>query len=118
VTHHSNPDHAHQDGPVRLAELAEELLGSLSEQSSGRAARTLLAGPRMRATVIALAEGAELAEHESPPAATLQVLRGDVTLQAQTRSWELHAGDLVPIPPERHGVQAHSDAVLLLTVTL
>ena len=59
-----------------------------------------------------------LAEHEAPPAATLHCLTGDVTLRSGDQEWPLRAGQLVPIPSARHSVEAHSDAVLLLTVSL
>ena len=103
---------------VGLEGLADELLADLSNQSAGRAARTILSGPKMRAVVIALAEGTELAEHDAPPAATLHVLRGSVTLRAGERDVPLAAGELAPIPPERHSVQAHADSAVLLTVAL
>lgn len=103
---------------VSVAVLAEQLLESLPGQSSGRAARTVMSGPRMRAVVMALAAGAEMAEHESPPAATLHVLSGELTVSGDGRTWRVLAGELVPIPPERHAVAAHADSAFLLTVAL
>lgn len=103
---------------VALAELAESLCADLPNHPSGRTARTVLSGPRMRAVVIALRGGAEMAEHDAPPAATLYVIRGDITLRSPGREWSLGAGDLVPIPADRHSVQAHADSVVLLTVAL
>ena len=67
---------------------------------------------------MALAAGAELAEHDPPPAATLQVLSGSLRLHAGSRSWSLSGADLVPIPRARHGLQAVTDTVVLLTVAL
>ena len=32
--------------------------------------------------------------------------------------WDVPAGGLVPIPPERHGVETDEDTVILLTVAL
>jgi quercetin dioxygenase-like cupin family protein len=72
----------------------------------------------MRATVIALASGAELAEHESPPAATLQMISGEARLHTAGQAWLLHDGEVVAIPPERHALSAITDAVVLLTVAL
>ena len=103
---------------VSLPELADALLADLRNHPAGRAAKTILSGTVMRAVVIALKAGAEMAEHDSPPAATLQVLHGRVTLRAGERSWEITAGQLVPIPPQRHAVEAHEDSVLLLSVAL
>lgn len=78
----------------------------------------LALGPSMRATAIALAEGAELAEHESPPAASVHVLTGTVRLHSGADEWLLSTGQLVAIPSTRHGVTEITDAVVLLTVAL
>jgi quercetin dioxygenase-like cupin family protein len=104
--------------PTDLAALGAELLADLAGRSSGHTARTVVAGPSLRAVVMAIAAGAGLAEHEAPPAATLHCLTGEVTLRSGDQEWPLRAGQLVPIPSARHSVEAHSDAVLLLTVSL
>lgn len=103
---------------VALGKLAEELLAEAKTASAERTARTVTTGPLLRATVIALAGGAEMAEHDSPPAATLQVLVGDVRLVSTQQDWPLSAGDLVSLPPFRHRLEATTDAVVLLTVAL
>ena len=72
----------------------------------------------MRATVIALSDGAELAEHRGPSAATLQVLSGHVQLAAGADRWPVAAGQVIAIPPRRHSLHADTDAVVLLTVAL
>lgn len=59
-----------------LGRLGTELLEQARERHSRRAAHTVASGQPLRVTVIALAQGAELAEHDSPPAATLQVMTG------------------------------------------
>jgi quercetin dioxygenase-like cupin family protein len=101
---------------THLAELGDTLLATAREADSGRAASTLFASPLLRAVVIALTEGAALAEHNAPPAATLQCLSGRARLWATGRDWVLDAGGYAAIPPERHGVDALTDCVLLLTV--
>ncbi|HLL07671.1 MAG TPA: LuxR family transcriptional regulator [Nocardioidaceae bacterium] len=116
-------DQAHGDAArssevVALGALGSELLAEARQASSGRAATTVATGPSQRATVIALVEDAELAEHDSPPAATLQVLAGSVRLLSAQQEWLLRAGDLVPVPPFRHSLTANADAVVLLTVAL
>jgi quercetin dioxygenase-like cupin family protein len=85
---------------------------------SGRAAHTIHGGHdhELRQTVLALAAGHELAEHDSPGEATLQVLRGHVRLSANTNVWEGKSGDFVTIPPDRHALGAIQDSVVLLTV--
>lgn len=101
-----------------LSEVAASMIAELPDHHAGRTARTIVHGDRMRAVVVALASGSELAEHDAPPAATLQVLTGTVRLVAGDDSWPLTAGELVTIPLRRHSVQADSDAAILLTVAI
>ena len=104
--------------PLLLSEVADRLLADLPNHTAGRTARTVVSGAVMRAVVIALRNGVEMAEHDSPPAATLHCLRGKVTLRAGDREWPLDPGELVPVPPQRHAVVAHEDSAFLLTVAL
>lgn len=103
-----------------LTELADELLAKARDVNAGRAAHTVYGGQghQLRQTVIALASGHELAEHDSPGEATLQVLVGQVRLGGDSGSVECSAGDVVTIPPERHSLAALQDAVVLLTVVV
>lgn len=103
---------------VRIADLAEDLLREAQRQHSRRAAKTVATGNALRATLIALAEGAELNEHDAPAGATLHTLIGRVRLHTRGNEWELEAGQLTPTPPQRHGLTALTDAVVLLTVAL
>ena len=112
MTHHQ------PDGVTDLEALGTDLLGQARSASAGRAAATVLSGSSMRATVIALTEGTELAEHDAPPAATLQVLSGQVRLHADSDEWTVGAGQVAPIPPRRHGLAALTESVVLLTVSL
>lgn len=101
-----------------LARLGEEQLDKARAASSGRAAVTVHGGRDhdLRQTLIALAEGRSLGEHEAPGEATLQVLVGRVRLHAGEEAWEGSVGDHVVIPPARHDLAALTDAVVLLTV--
>jgi quercetin dioxygenase-like cupin family protein len=101
-----------------LADLIDELTAKARDASSGRAARTIRGGHEnaLRETVIALRAGHELAEHESPHEATLQVLRGRVRLIAGLDAWEGASGDHLTVPAQRHSLEAIDDAVVLLTV--
>lgn len=103
---------------VSLTQLAQELLASAREAHSGRAARTLhgKSDGALRQTMIALAAGHALGEHESPGEATLQVLAGRVRLGAGDESWEAPAGSYLIIPPMRHDLTALEDSVVQLTV--
>lgn len=86
--------------------------------SSGRSSVTLFGGREhdLRQTLIALAAGHSLGEHESPGEATLQVLSGAVRLTAGEEVWDGEAGDHLVIPPHRHDLHAVTDAAVLLTV--
>lgn len=101
-----------------LTELAAEQIAAACHASSGRAARTIHGGSArvMRQTVLALAAGHGLAEHDNPGEATLQVLDGRVQLATATETWDVSAGDHVTIPAERHSLTASTNAAVLLTV--
>ncbi|MGC2939689.1 MULTISPECIES: cupin domain-containing protein [unclassified Brevibacterium] len=99
-----------------IESLSTELLEKARGSRSGRAAKGVFTGTYLRQAVLTLAAGAELADHDSPPEATLQVLKGDVRLAADDESWELTEGDLIAIPPQRHSVTALSDAAFMLTI--
>jgi len=101
-----------------LPALVQEHLTIARRASSGRSAFTVFGGHdhRLRQTLIVLAAGHELADHESPGEATLHVLAGVVSLTTPPESLQLSAGDLVAIPGERHGLSALEDCAVLLTV--
>lgn len=103
---------------VSLTALAREHLHVAKSAGSGRSAHTVYGGHEhsLRQTVIALTEGSELDEHESPGEATLQVLRGRVVVTNAEAQWEGVDGDHIVIPNSRHGLRALEDSVVLLTV--
>ncbi|WP_069173900.1 cupin [Streptomyces griseus] len=98
-----------------LNALADEHLAAARADAHGRSAHLLLRQEPLRQTVIALTEGSALDEHNAPPAASLQVLRGSVRITAASGDIDMSAGALRATPRERHGVLALSDAVVLLT---
>lgn len=101
---------------VDLVAAGEAVLRAARKASSGRAAQQVFASPVLKGVLLGLREGASLAEHNAPPAATLQCLQGRARLWAAGREWFLEPGGYAAVPPERHGVDALSDCVLLLTV--
>ena len=73
-----------------LEALGHELLERAAAAGGGHTADTVVGGHErvLRQTVIAMLEGAVLAEHENPGEATVHVLRGRVRLSAGEQSWE------------------------------
>lgn len=112
------PDRPGRATVTSLPTEAERLLTAATTSSARRAGHTLLPGAHsaLKQTLLALAAGASLNEHESPTAATLQVLQGRVRLVVGNDQREMATGDFAPIPPARHSVEAVEDAVMLLTV--
>lgn len=102
--------------PEDLTALGAELLQEATERPNGLRTRPVVRGSLLQSVLFALREGSELPEHDAPPAATLQVLRGEVVLVAGSQRWGLATGALVAIPPERHHVEAVTDSVCLLTI--
>lgn len=103
---------------LSLTALTRHQLELARTASSGRSARTVYGGHEqtLRQTMIALAAGSKLNEHENPGEATVQVLQGRVTLRAGEVSWEGSPGDLLIVPQARHSLEAIEDSVIILTV--
>ena len=101
-----------------LTALGREQLTAAKAASSGRSAHTVYGGHEhtLRQTLLALAAGSALDEHESPGEATLIVLQGHVQLTSTDASWDGGPGDHITIPPTRHALTALEDSVVLLTV--
>ncbi|MBF6347848.1 MULTISPECIES: cupin domain-containing protein [Nocardia] len=98
--------------------MARELLQRANAVPARRAAATMYGGHehRLRQTVVALAAGTALGEHENPGEATVLVLHGRVQLHTAGASWDGRHGDLLIVPQARHSLEAIDDAVVLLTV--
>jgi quercetin dioxygenase-like cupin family protein len=103
-----------------INELTTDLLSKAASADSGRSAVTIYSrsGARLRQTLIALAAGRVMGEHQSPGDASLLCLQGRALLHAGDVEVELGPGELVAVPPQRHDVEALEPSVLLLTVAL
>src|SRR5664280_2520494 len=104
--------------PVPHTALAGQQLILAQNAASGRSSHTGYGGHEhvLRQTVIALAAGQTLDEHENPGEATLHVLHGRVRLGAGETSWDGSPGVLLIVPDDRHTLAALEPAVVLLTV--
>ncbi|MBD8505122.1 cupin [Hoyosella sp. G463] len=101
---------------ANLRELAESHLAAARTDKHGRSALLIANDGPLRQTVIALREGIELAEHNSPPASSLQVLVGRVRVVVDDEPHgEFGEGELWILTHERHSVLALADSVFLLT---
>lgn len=103
---------------MSLEALVRELRAKAAASTRKVASQTVFGGHEktLRQTLVVLAAGGQLAEHESPGDATVHVLDGRVSLFTATDSWQGRRGDLLIVPDERHGVDAHEDSAFLLTV--
>jgi quercetin dioxygenase-like cupin family protein len=101
-----------------LTALVRQQLGLAQSAPTGRSSRTVYGGHEhvLRQTVIALARGTALSEHENPGEATVHVLHGRVRLHAGDVAWDGSPGDLLIVPPALHSLEAIEDSALLLTV--
>ena len=101
-----------------LEALSRQLRRTAENNNSGRAADTVHGGHEkaLRQTVVALAAGQVLADHENPGEATVLVLDGRVRMVAGEDCWDGRRGDLIIVPPVRHRLEATTDATVLLTV--
>lgn len=97
---------------------AAELMADVGNHTSGRTAKSVVHGDRLRAVLMALEAGRALDEHTAPGPAVLQVLAGDLELRWEGESLSLTAGDIAPIPDAVHSVHASSRCAFMLTIAL
>lgn len=101
---------------ANLKKLADTHLATARTEERGRSAELVAHDGPLRQSVIALREGTRMAEHNSPPAASLQVLRGRVRVDLDNEAQgEFSEGELWILTHERHSVLALEDSVFLLT---
>lgn len=106
-------------GDVLVFDLAEEMRHVREELSGGRArsARTIVKDGPLRLTIVGLGPGGSLNEHEAAGPITIQVLDGELELNAGGEIRALHAGAVVALDQRvRHAVAAALGAMFLLTL--
>ena len=97
-----------------VTETADRILDKAKESKHGRHAELLVHEGPLRQALLALTEGTELEEHNSPPAA-MSVVPSPVTRTAPWSRYRLAAGELHTLTHHRHSVTALADSVFLLT---
>ena len=83
----------------------------------GRSARTLVKEGPLRLTLIAIAPGGELPEHDADGPVSVHVIEGDIAFSAAGSSYALGPGDvLVLAAGVRHSARSEKGGTFLLTV--
>ena len=103
-----------------ITALARQQLEIAKNASSGRSAKTVHGGHErsLRQTVVALAAGRTMAEHQNPGESTVYVIHGRILLSTSSASWSGWLGDLIIVPDALHSVEALEDSVILVTVAM
>ncbi len=105
------PDHHPVENlAARTAEVLEKALSA----DHGRHAELLVHDGPLRQSILALRGGTTLAEHNSPPAGSIQVLKGAIRVTGR-EPVELVEGEITALTHYRHAVDALADSVFLLT---
>ncbi len=101
-------------GDVVIVELSG---GGEGPPPGGRRARTLIKNGLIRATLVTVAAGAEIPEHQADGPITVQPLQGRLQFSAAGNTHEIGPGQLLSLGAGvRHAVASASGATFLLTV--
>lgn len=85
--------------------------------ASARSGRTLVSNGPLRATLVGLSPGGELAAHKADGPITVHVLEGAIEFETGGRSWTLATGSLLALEGGVvHAVRAPQGGIFLLTV--
>ena len=107
------------EGEVLVLDLTheqEQVEGEALERT-GRSARTLIKSGPMRVTLISLAPGGEIAEHQAEGPITVQPVSGTIRFTAAGHTHELRPGQLLSLAPGiRHAVASPEGGAFLLTL--
>ena len=85
--------------------------------STGHNARTLAKYDDLRVVLMALQQGARVAEHQTEGRVSVHVISGHVHVRASGRTFNLRTGGLLALDPAiRHDVAAIEESAILLTI--
>lgn len=101
---------------ANINEFVDSHLLAAQHDEAGRSSELIAHDGVLRQSVIALREGARLSAHNSPPAATIQVLKGRVRVEmGDDVQGEFEEGELWVLTHQKHSVVAIEDSAFLLT---
>ncbi len=107
-------------GDVLVFDLQEERERATDPEilkRSGRNARTLLKSGALRLTLVVVAAGGEIPEHEADGVITVQPVQGRIRFSVTGQHHDLGPGDLLSAGPGvRHSVSSEQGGTFLLTV--
>jgi quercetin dioxygenase-like cupin family protein len=115
-----SPVHRSLAGDILAFDLGQEMRVIREELRGGRAriARTLIKEGSLRATLVGLAAGGALDEHDAAGAVTIHVVDGEVELTAGGETQAYPTGSLIAIGRRvRHAVRSEKGAMFLLTLS-
>ncbi len=102
---------------LSLDDALEQARAPAALERSGRSARTLFKQGTLRTTVVVLAPGGELAEHQAPGPIMIQVIEGRIHFSLEGEEHEIGPGELLTagagVP---HAVSSEEGGAFLLTV--
>ena len=99
---------------VALTAAIQKAIDTARAADNGRHAELIINDGPLRQTVIALTTGTELAEHNSPPAASIHVIHGALRITGEEPT-VIEGGEIEALTHFRHAVEAIEDTVFLLT---
>jgi quercetin dioxygenase-like cupin family protein len=99
---------------THVTDAADRILARASDSPHGRHAEIVVREGPLRQSLLALTAGTELEEHNSPPAASLYLLKGAVRVTGEG-TVDIAAGEIHTLTHHRHAVRAVEDSVFLLT---
>jgi quercetin dioxygenase-like cupin family protein len=103
---------AHFDLEREIADAAQK-----KPWPSGIHSRTLFKKPDFRLVLIAMEPAARMHEHHADGTLSVQVLKGEISLGIQGRTYDLRAGNLLTLGASlKHEVQSREDSAFLLTI--
>jgi quercetin dioxygenase-like cupin family protein len=115
-----SPVHRSLAGEVLAFDLDEELRLVREQLVGGRVriARTLVKEGSLRLTLVGLAPGGGLDEHDAPGPISIQVVEGELELTAGGETGTYATGALIALDRRvRHAVRSQRGAMFLLTLS-